>query len=90
MDKDSYKKGLIVGFDKGVKTVLGVIAEFNDESMERIDKVMEDNAKGKTKFRRIATTRERQSFVMGWTICGIQLSAFLLKRLNAIKRKFNK
>lgn len=88
MDENSYKKGLLEGFEKGTKTVLDVIAEFNDTSMERIDKVMEDNAKGKTRFRRIATTRERQSFVMGWTVCGIQLSTLVIKKLNMIKRRF--
>lgn len=89
MDKDSYKKGLIKGFEKGAKTVLDIIVEFNRTSMERIDKVIDDNAKGKTCFDRIATDRERECFIMGWSVCGIQLSALVLKNSRQLKEELD-
>jgi hypothetical protein len=63
------------------------VAEFNETSIGRIDNVIENNAKGNTRFRRMAADREKECFIMGWTVCGIQLSSFVLERLNQIKRK---
>ncbi len=85
INKEVKRAYFLRGVDMGISLITRLLADFGEESLERTDKIMKDIAEGKTKVDRFATVREKEAFILGWSMYGIQFSKYVLKRLTKVK-----